>query len=69
MKTCLRVIFTWLFVYIIVTGALLSFKWLEIEISLPLKTFILTAFLVPLMLFILDPMATNLVDQIIKYKK
>lgn len=69
MKTCLRVIFTWLFVYIIVTGALLSFKWLEIEISLPLKTFILTAFLVPLMLFILGPMATNLAHRIIKYKK
>ncbi|GJL99041.1 MAG: hypothetical protein DHS20C07_07210 [Methyloligella sp.] len=62
MKKFLTIFFTWLSVYLIVTGALLSFRWSGIEVFLPLQTLILTAILVPTMIFILGPFAERIAE-------
>jgi antibiotic biosynthesis monooxygenase (ABM) superfamily enzyme len=64
MKKFLTIFFTWLSVYFIVTGALLSFRWSGIEIILPLQTLILTAILVPTIFFILGPLAERIAQHL-----
>ncbi len=64
MKKFLTIFFTWLSVYLIVTGALLSFRWSGIEVFLPLQTLILTAILVPTMIFILGPFAERIAQHL-----
>ncbi|MEP4196505.1 MAG: hypothetical protein ABJL99_12825 [Aliishimia sp.] len=65
MTRLLTVFFTWVAVYVVVTATLLGFQWAGLDMPLPVQTFLLTAVLVPTMMFILGPIAAALARTVI----
>ena len=63
-KTLFIVGLTWFFVYVIVTAVLVGFKLTDINLALPVQTFILTALLVPMIMFVIAPRVKRLADRI-----
>ncbi|WMS40934.1 hypothetical protein RDV64_12615 [Acuticoccus sp. MNP-M23] len=59
MLTLARLILVWACVYPLVTFALLAFDWAELHMSLPLKTLLLTAALVPLNALAIVPLVNT----------
>ncbi len=56
----LTTFFAWIAVYTSVTVTLLGFRWAEVDFALPVQTLILTAALVPSMVYIIGPFAGRL---------
>lgn len=65
MTKILACFFTWIVVYIAVTSSLIGFQRAGLDLSLPIQTLILTAFLVPIMVFFIAPRSASLAQKII----
>ena len=66
MTRLLTVFFAWIAVYVAVTVTLVGFQRAGLDMPLPVQTFLLTAVLVPTMVFILGPLAATLAQTIIR---
>ncbi|MEP3638062.1 MAG: hypothetical protein ABJM43_04190 [Paracoccaceae bacterium] len=66
MTRLLTVFFAWIAVYVAVTATLVGFQWAGLDMPLPVQTFLLTAVLVPTMIFILGPFAAALAQTVIR---
>lgn len=64
MTRLLTVFFAWIAVYVAVTAALIGFQPAGLNLPLPVQTFLLTAVLVPTMIFILGPFAAALAQSV-----
>lgn len=65
MTRFLAVFFAWAAVYVAVTGTLTGFQWAGLDMPLPAQTFVLTAVLVPSMIFIIGPFAATLAQNLV----
>ncbi|MBB3993296.1 antibiotic biosynthesis monooxygenase (ABM) superfamily enzyme [Sulfitobacter undariae] len=66
MKRLLTAFFVWIAVYVAVTATLVGFQRAGLDMPLPVQTFLLTAVLVPTMIFILGPLAATLAQTVIR---
>ncbi|KZM50066.1 hypothetical protein OA90_11830 [Labrenzia sp. OB1] len=65
MTRFLNVFFVWLAVYVAVTATLTGFQWAGLDMPLPAQTFVLSAVLVPTMIFIIGPFTANLAQYLV----
>ena len=63
-KTLFIVGITWFLVYVIVTAILVGFRLSDVNLALPIQTFILTVLLVPMIMLIIAPRVKRLADKI-----
>ncbi|MFT5623569.1 MAG: hypothetical protein ACI8Z0_000057 [Lentimonas sp.] len=66
MTRFLAVFFAWVAVYVAVTATLTGFQWAGLNMPLPAQTFVLTAVLVPTMIFIIGPFAAMLAQHLVR---
>lgn len=60
MMRMLTVFFAWIAAYVAVTATLIGFQRTGLNLPLPVQTLLLTAVLVPTMIFVLGPCAAKL---------
>ncbi|WP_299850916.1 hypothetical protein [uncultured Roseovarius sp.] len=66
MTRFLPAFFAWIVVYVVVTATLMGIQAAGLNVPLPMQTFLLTAFLVPAMMFVLGPFASTLAQTVIR---
>jgi heme/copper-type cytochrome/quinol oxidase subunit 3 len=66
MTRILAVFFAWVAVYVAVTATLAGFQWAGLDMPLPAQTFVLTAVLVPTMIFIIGPFTATLAQYLLR---
>ena len=61
----IRLTLTWITVFSLVTGCLLGMEALNIDWPLPLRIFVLSLILVPLMMLIIAPLTGKLASRLV----